>query len=113
MSARKFEGRFADYMDESDTVHDIELDVGGKSPLVLPVPTRAQIRAYEAVLAAGSQGDPVAFGDAQWDAMLGKSLASKVQKYFDTRPFYEFQAFREFLMETWFGRGANDVEGKS
>lgn len=111
MSAKEFEGKFADYMRESDTVHDIELDVGGKKPMILPVPTRARVRDFEKVMADPDLGQADR-GEQSWQALLGDDLAAKVFDYFDDKPFHEFYAFRDFVWGTWFGRGADDVPGK-
>lgn len=111
----EFEGRFADYLEESDTPSQIEVELGDDK-VVLDVPTRKVLRAYYAVLgdeeSFKGNSDPSAFERAQWEALIGKKPAKKVLDYFDDRPFTEYRAFRAFVDQTWFGKGADQLPGK-
>lgn len=110
-----FEGRFADYLNESTTPSSIEVELDGQT-VVLKVPTRTQLREYYAVLSDEAKyregGDVAAFERAQWAALVGKKQAKQLLDYFDDQPFHVYKAFRQFVDDTWFGKGANEVEGK-
>lgn len=100
------EGNFADYLQEGKRAHPIRVT----DDIVVPVPTRKQfVEYYEAQTNPDLTGKER--GDASWKALLGRQY-TKVMKHFDDRPFDEWEDFREFVDEVWFGRGANEVEGK-
>lgn len=103
----EFAGNFADYLSEAKSATPIllkELD------LELPVPTRKQLRDYYAAQ-TNEALSPAERGDASWKALLGKHH-TKVIKYFDDRPFTDWDDFSTFVGIEWFGRGADEVEGK-
>lgn len=114
----KFQGKFADYMSEASRATPIQLDMGTEI-IVLPIPTRKQLMEYWAVRADDDLSQTAEPGEAYseyavktWRALIGDHLADKVLSYFEDRSFVEFAAFKQFCEETWFGRGADDVEGK-
>lgn len=74
------------------------------------MPTKTQLTEYYDVQ-ANEQLSPRERGDLSWVALLGDNYQD-VMAYFDARPFYEFQRFQDFVNLTWFGAGADDVEGK-
>lgn len=98
------EGNFADYLAEGKRAHPIRVT----DDLVIPVPTRKQLIAYweaQANLTGRERGEE------SWKALLGK-YHSKVMKHFDDLPFDHWEDFGRFVEDVWFGRGANEVEGK-
>jgi hypothetical protein len=101
-----FEGKFADYLAEGDATYPIELPELG---ITLPVPTRKQITAYYEI--QESDRPAKERGEESWKILLGKHH-TKVMKYFDDRPVNEWNAFSRFVSIEWFGRGADEVEGK-
>lgn len=106
--ARQFHGKFADYLAESHTPDPIELKIGGKKVL-LPVPSKKQIVKYfEARSADDLKADERT--EKVWRALLLDEY-DRVMDFYDEQPFHEWRAFSKFVEETWFGPGADDVEG--
>ena len=100
------EGNFADYLREGKRAHPIIVT----DDILLPVPTKKQFVDYYAAQTDETLS-PRERGDASWKALLGKNY-TKVMKHFDDRPFDEWEDFQTFVGDVWFGRGANEVEGK-
>lgn len=91
------EGRYADLCDEARIEpYVLTADV------VIPAPTRKQMRALAAAKNE-EEADRALFGDA-YDA---------VQELFDNESFKAWNSFVVEFREHMFGRGADDVEGKS
>ena len=105
----EFRGNFADYLREAGVPDDITLTIGGKKVL-LPVPTKKQLREYYAVLDDETL-TVTERSDRSWAAVLGDEY-ERVMDHFEAQPFAEWTRFSTFVNTVWFGRGADEVEGK-
>lgn len=97
MAIAKPKGLLAELKKEVDVPESILVAEG----LVIPVPTREQMKAYS----------EARDGEARLEAIYGDKYA-EVCELFNDEPIHIWQAFHKRVMDEFFGRGADEVEGK-